>query len=89
MTTSPFSSAWHDPYRDLPVLINQPSPVDDSDIKFDSDISYFKDLLMEIQLQSLGGGKARPFPIVLSDELDHAMAELAGIKYHIREMRRG
>lgn len=89
MSTSAFPSAWNKQYQDIPLFITKPCPVDDDDIAFASDISYFKDLLMEIQLQTLGGGQPRPFPLVLSDELDHAMAELAGIKYHIREMRRG
>lgn len=89
MSGSTFPSAWNDRYKDLPLLTRKPSPVNDDDIQFASDMAYFKDLLLEIQLQTLVIGQARPFPLVLSDELDHALAELAGIKYHIREMTRG
>lgn len=79
---------WMKQYEDLPLFCPKPVAVTDDDIDFDNDISYFRDLLLEIQVQAMAVGSAKPFPHVLSNELDHAMNEMAGIKYHIRELRR-
>lgn len=79
---------WMKQYEDLPLLLNTPVKFTDDDIDFQSDMSYFKDLLLEIQLQAMATRQANPFPAVLTDELDHALNELAGIKAHIREISR-
>lgn len=79
---------WLKKYEDLPLFRPKPVDVDDDDIAFQSDMAYFRDLLLEIQLQAMASRTATPFPYVLSDELDHALTEMAGIKHHIREMRR-
>lgn len=80
---------WIKQYEDLPLIQPKPITVDDSDIDFNSDMAYCKDLLLEIQLQALATGMAERFPLVFTDELDHAITELAGIKARIREMNRG
>ena len=80
---------WNDKFADLPLLQLKPCPMDDSDVAFHSDMSYCRELLLEIHLQAVDGGRVTPFPIVLSDELDHALVELAGIKDHIKAMARG
>lgn len=74
-------------FDDLPLLRISKAAVDDSDIDFDSDMSYCRELLLEIQLQAIATGMATPFPLVLSDELDHALTELVGIKQHMRGLR--
>lgn len=81
---------WNkDKYADLPLLTGKPSPLGDDDVAFHSDLSYCRDLLNEIHIQAFDGGRVAPFPLVLSDELDHAITEMAGIKARIKEMRRG
>lgn len=80
---------WNDNYADLPLLQVKPSPMDDSDVDFHSDMSYCRELLLDIHLQAADGARVTPFPIVLSDELDHALIEMAGIKAHIKAMSRG
>lgn len=89
MTNSPLSSAWLEKYQDFPLLQVKPCPMDDSDVDFHSDLSYCRELMNEIHLQAISVKHANPFPIVLSDELDHALAELKLIKERIREFRRG
>jgi len=80
---------WNEEYADLPLLQVKPCHMDDSDVDFHSDMSYFRELLLEIQLQAMTGSRVTAFPIVLSDELDHALIEMAGIKAHIEAMSRG
>lgn len=79
---------WMKQYEDLPLLMCKPSKLDDDGMAFQSDMEYFKDLLLEIQLQAMATRQANPFPAVLSNELDHAINELAGIKSHIQEISR-
>lgn len=80
---------WMKKYEDLPVWTSRPDPVDDDDIAFDSDIGYCKDLLHDIHMNAVDGALVRPFPIVLSDELNRAISELAAIKARIKEISRG
>lgn len=78
---------WNkDKYADLPLILPKMPPITDSDIAFAGDMSYMRELLLEIQLQAMVTGVAQPFPLVLTDELDHAITEMAGIKARIREM---
>lgn len=79
---------WMKQYEDLPFLMCKPSKLDDDGMAFQSDMEYFKDLLLEIQLQAMATRQANAFPAVLSNELDHAINELAGIKSHIQEISR-
>lgn len=79
---------WDDKYADLPLLQCKPG-VDDSQIAFDNDLAYCRVLLEEIQMQGVRGSTCAPFPIVLTDELDHALIELKGITAHIKAMTRG
>lgn len=80
---------WMKKYEDLPLLTPRTDPVDDDDIEFDSDLGYCKDLLQDIHINAATGAMVRPFPIVLSDELNHAICELAAIKERIKEISRG
>lgn len=79
---------WMKQYEDLPLLHSPPTSLDDDTIDFQCDMSYCDDLLSDIEIQARRGGTVQPFPIVLSDELEHALVELAGIKDHIRELSR-
>jgi hypothetical protein len=80
---------WNeDKFADLPLLTPRPCKVDDSDIRFDSDMQYFRDLLVDIQVKAMKTHRAQLFPPVLTDELDHALVELAGIKDFLRDWRR-
>jgi hypothetical protein len=76
-------------FNDLPLLRVTPLKVDDDDIAFQSDISYMRVLLHEVHMQAAYGGRAQPFPIVLTDELDHALLELTRIKAAVAELSRG
>lgn len=80
---------WMKQYEDLPLLQSPPVSMDDDTIDFQCDMAYCDDLLADIEQQTRRGGSALPFSIVLSDELEHALIELAGIKDHIRELSRG
>lgn len=75
-------------FDDLPLIQVAALKLDDSDIAFQSDLSYMRLLLMEIHLQAVYGGPAKPFPEVLTDELDWVLVETAGIKDTIRDLER-
>lgn len=79
---------WMKKYDDLPLLTPRTDPVDDDDIGFDSDIGYCKDLLHDIHMNAAAGSLVRPFPIVLSDELNRAIDELAAMKDRIKDIGR-
>ena len=75
-------------FDDLPLIQVAALKLDDSDIAFQSDLSYMRLLLMEIHLQAVYGGPAKAFPEVLTDELDWVLAETAGIKDTISDLER-
>lgn len=73
-------------FDDLPLIQVAALKVDDSDIAFQSDLSYMRLLLLEIHMQAVYGGTAKPFPEVLTDELDWVFVETAGIRDAVSEM---
>ena len=73
----------------LPRLVCPPCPMTDSDVEFHSDITYLRDLLIELREQADRIGRARDIPPPWSDQLQAATAELKVIKARIREFRRG
>lgn len=73
----------------LPRLVCPPCPMTDSDVEFHSDITYLRDLLIELREQADRIGRARDIPPPWSDQLQAATTELKVIKARIREFRRG
>ena len=77
-------------FDDLPVLRVAASKMDDSDIEFQSHMSYLQDLLTDIELRaSCHGVRVQPFPIMLTGDLDHAFAEFFNLKSSIEDFSRG
>jgi hypothetical protein len=65
-----------------PLLQIPPCKFSDDDVAFHSDITYFRLLLDDIwEAAWTGVGKAKPFPIGLSDELEAATAQLKAVKW--------
>ena len=66
--------------NELPVITFPPAWSDD-DVRFHSDITYFRALLNDIWELAYANKFANPFPITLADELDLATEALKAVKW--------
>ena len=65
--------------KDLPT-VRIPPVMTDADVRFDSDIKYFWDLLVDIHELAYTKRYANPFPISLSDDLRALSAAVQAIR---------